>query len=204
MNKIIIFTLTLFLVACSSTMKMYSGPELPPSQTAVIRGADAGIDIIKCNGQKVTGSDIVVLPGDYTIEMSFQDRSAEVVSSDTSLMDFTAEAGHIYVVDKILNVGPGRYATLIIDKNTGNKVDRNSRSGRSIKASLDLSDRSIKEFPRDPAVWAERGSVLYSAGLNKDALAAYETALSLTPESNTQAREQLTKRINQIKERHFR
>ena len=65
---------SLFLTGSSfaAPMRAYTGPERPASETALIRGAATWINIISCDGMKVTSVDISVLPGDHTIEMSLR------------------------------------------------------------------------------------------------------------------------------------
>jgi hypothetical protein len=100
--KVLFIVAIAFLTgSCSSTMRMYSGPELPASQTALVRAGDIGVDLVSCDGKKITSSEIIILPGEHTIEMSFYQREVGY-SADTALMDFTAEAGHVYMVNKIL------------------------------------------------------------------------------------------------------
>jgi tetratricopeptide (TPR) repeat protein len=159
-------------------MRMYSGPELPASQTALVRGADISINLVSCDGRKITSSDVIILPGDHTIEMSYYQREVGY-SVDTALIDFTAEAGHVYVVDRLTG-GGNTYRVTIIDRDSQHKVGRNERSSRTPEQSLELYSRYVKEAPRWPGTWMQRGDLLVTMKRYKDALSDYEKALSLT------------------------
>jgi hypothetical protein len=197
--KVLCALVTVFMVgSCSTTTRMYSGPELPANQTALIRGADISINLVSCDGKKLSSSNVIVLPGEHTIEMSYYDSVAYRYSSDSSLMDFTAEAGHVYVVDKIS--GGGRYLSFILDSSTGKKVDRNGRSAQTLSQQLILRDRFVEQAPRYPGSWVERGDLFVAMKRYKDALADYEKALSLTEDALwAKDREAILKRINNTK-----
>jgi hypothetical protein len=197
--KVLVVVTTVFLTgSCSSTMRMYSGPELPASQTALVRGADISINLVSCDGRKITSSDVVILPGDHTIEMSFYQREVGY-SIDTALMDFAAEAGHVYIVEKLMG-GGNMYGAIIIDRDSRQKVSRNERSSRTPEQSLELYTKYIKEAPRWPGTWVQRGDLLITMKRYKDALSDYEKALSLTKDAPLfKDRDGILKRINDTK-----
>ena len=54
---------SLLLGACSTApMQAYSGPALPPGQTALIIGG-FHTDLVSVDGMKVSGSSVAVMPG---------------------------------------------------------------------------------------------------------------------------------------------
>ena len=178
---IILLSTVIVLAGCSSTQKMYSGAELPSTQTALVRGADMTINLVSCDGKKITSNEIIVLPGDHTIEMSYHQQGVSY-SADTALIDFTAETGHAYIVDRLIG-GGNTYRVTIIDRDSQQKVGRNERSSRTPEQSLELYTRYIKEAPRWPGTWMQRGDHLVAMKRHKEALADYEKALSITKDA---------------------
>lgn len=202
MKKIIVICSALVLLAaCSTTTKMYFGPDRPAGETAIIRPASSGVNIKSCDNQRFTTSEAIVLPGGHTIDVSFFDSLSNCYSRDSILMDFTAEAGHIYMVDILLNTGPGRYSAIIRDKTSGLSVARNLRSSATVESRLAFTEKSAREHPVSPIILTERGDALFQAGRYEEALRSFETALSFTPESNISHRELIQKRIDAAKER---
>jgi len=168
---------------------MYSGPDLPANETAIVRGATIGINIESCDGKKVTSSAVSVLPGDHVIEMSFS--ISNVGSSrDTSFMKFTAEAGHTYGVDVTQNTGPGRYTAFIMDATSGKRVSDNIRKPGGDWERLALVEKSLKEHPKEANFWAEKGTLLNALGRYDEAISALDVALSLKADDNGQVSNQ--------------
>ena len=182
--EVLAIVASLFLVGSSfaAPKRMYTGPERPASETALIRGATFEINIESCDGVKVTSSDIAVLPGDHTIEMSFH--GVMEYSQDTSFLQFTAEAGHTYLVDKEYphNQPGGWYAPFILDKTTGEKVSQSFIPPSQLEQRLSIIEKSIKGHPQNANFWAEKGIILVKLKRYEEALPAIETALSLKPD----------------------
>ena len=160
-------------------MRMYSGPELPASQTALIQGVDSGINIVICDGVKVTSTAVSVLPGEHVIGIQFYYKEMGY-SKDVAYRKFTAEAGHVYSVGITLNVGPGRYDTFIMDKTTGRKMNASNYTvPGSEQGKLEVAEKSIKEHPQNANFWAEKGDILVRMKRYEEALPALDTAISL-------------------------
>jgi hypothetical protein len=170
---------SLFLTGSSfaAPKRMYTGPELPASQTALVRGADITINLVSCDGAKVTSLEVSVLPGEHTIEMSFSGGGS--YSSDTAFLKFTAEAGHTYVVDKDNQTEPGKYFPFILDKTTGKKVSQNFTPSSKLEERLTVVEKWIKEHPQNANYWAQKGNLLNRLKRYSEALSALETAVSL-------------------------
>ena len=179
--KVLLVIATVFLTAACSTTRMYSGPELPASQTALIRGVDTTINIVSCDGRKFSSNDVIVLPGEHTIEMGFSGDG--YYSANNSFLRFKAEAGHTYAVGKDLN-SPGRYSAyspFIMDITTGKRVStRNYLPQSAIEESLILTERSIEQFPRNATYWKDKGGLLVALKRYEEALPAYDMAISLS------------------------
>jgi hypothetical protein len=105
--RIVVLGLAAFaLGACAGTpMQGYTGPVLPSDQTALVRSGPH-TDIVTCDGVRVSGLSVAVLPGEHTIEMNLTDRPDTdgyfgayfFYSMGTGSVSFTAEAGHKYTV----------------------------------------------------------------------------------------------------------
>jgi hypothetical protein len=183
--KVLAVVASVFLAGSCSTapMRGYTGPELPASQTALIRGASSGINIVSCDGMKVTSSAVSVLPGDHIIEMSYFDSISESYSVGTSFIKFTAEAEHIYSVGHMSSSLPGRYEVLVMDQTTGKRVplkfvDTPGTGERMLKA----AEEAIKEHPQNAEFWANKGFALVMLKRYEEALPALEKAISLKPD----------------------
>jgi hypothetical protein len=107
-----IVIIALQVVACSTTSRMYSGPERPLSETALVQCGNPTLSITSCDGTKVTSSNIIILPGQHTLEIFFRTLGHEGYYGNFRL-GFTAEAGHTYVVDQTKD-----YLPQIHDKTT--------------------------------------------------------------------------------------
>lgn len=181
--EVLAVVVSLFLAGPSfaAPKRMYTGPERPATETALIRGATSEINIESCDGVKVTSSDFSVLPGDHTIEMSF--RGAREYSIDTSFLKFTAEAGHIYIADReTVHTQPGaRYHPFILDKTTGKKVSEYFLPPSKLEERLTFVEKSIKGHPQNADFLAERGDLLIKLKRYGEALSAIDTALSFKP-----------------------
>ena len=118
----------IFLLACSCamlTMKGYEGQDLSADKTAVI---EKGIYLYinKCDGIDLGffQNKVIVLPGDHTIEVSFQTQSmGDFVSysNETASLTFKAEAGHTYVAHAH-RVSTEGWIAYVIDKKTGERI----------------------------------------------------------------------------------
>jgi tetratricopeptide (TPR) repeat protein len=182
--KVLAVAVSLFLVGACSTapMKGYTGPERPPSETALVKSAGAGTSIERCDGKKVTSNSVAVLPGDHTIEMSYFDRASESYSANNAFLKFTAEAGHTYILDRTLSSQPGRYEAFIMDQMTGKRVSITVIMPGDEKQSLANVEKAIKEYPQNPEFWAAKGYILARMKRYGEALPALETAISFKPD----------------------
>ncbi len=164
-------------------MKAYTGPERPASETALIKGADSSINIESCDRIKATSMAVIVLPGNHIVEMSFQDIMAEgYMSSDTAFLEFNAEAGHIYLVDKRLHTAPGMYTPFIIDKFTGKVVSIPIIKPGTEEQKLALIEKSIMGHPQNTDFWVTKGHLLIKLKRYEEALPALERATALKPD----------------------
>jgi len=128
----------LFLLAscAGETTKGYRDRELAADQTATIE-AGSYADIVRCDGAKLTGSqlNVVVLPGIHTVEMNFRrqlvgNRFLYSVSEPPEVA-FMTEPGHRYVVNVDL-VARSKWMGLVaseyewngsvVDKGTGQTI----------------------------------------------------------------------------------
>ncbi|HEX2964584.1 MAG TPA: tetratricopeptide repeat protein [Syntrophorhabdaceae bacterium] len=178
MKILISLLLVIGLLGCSTTTRMYSGPALPENQTALVRGGDVSINLVSCDGVKVTSSAIMVLPGEHTIEMSYSGSGG--YSINNTFTKFKAEAGHTYVVDKDNFTRPGRYTTFITDITANKKVSSPADKPKwALEESLFICERNLKGSPRDANLWAEKGNLLVKLNRCEEALPAIDTAISL-------------------------
>ncbi|HEX2964854.1 MAG TPA: hypothetical protein VHO84_03680, partial [Syntrophorhabdaceae bacterium] len=131
LKTLVAFAICLVLVSCAAT-RMYSGPELANSQVAIIQSADLTVTIESLDGKRTPSSRIAVLPGEHTIEMSFDDRMPGgwvYWSVNNFIFSFIAQAGHTYSVD--WKMSPDNYRTYFVvlkDKTTGEHVPYTSTS----------------------------------------------------------------------------
>lgn len=150
------------VISCSSTQRMYSGSELPAAEIAHVRSAGMGIFIERCDGKQVFASEVTVLPGDHSIEMSFTDRLFNTVSGNNAVMYFTAEAGRTYVVDKVYGDG-NTYRMTITDVSTNKQVGRYQQTPNRVETFR---------------YWLNRGDAFLAKKKYGDALSDYSAALS--------------------------
>ena len=106
-------------------MKGYEGPDLSVDKTAVIENG-VYIDIVKCDGVKLGSfqNRVIVLPGDHTIEISFQTQTISnlvLYSRKTASLTFKTEAGHTYVAYAHW-IQSGGWTAYVMDKKTGELV----------------------------------------------------------------------------------
>lgn len=178
-----ILSMFFLLMSCSTITQMYSGPERPANEIALIRPADTGIEIVRCDGTRLSGTSAAVLPGDHTAEVTYSDHSEGYYMVGTQILRWKAEAGHTYVVDKILHTAPGMTAMYIIDRATGKKFSGGISKPGEEAARLQMIEKKIKEFPQYSDFWAEKGYLLITLKRFDEAIPAIETALSLKPEN---------------------
>lgn len=141
---------------------MYSVTELSATEIALVRPAGVGIAIQKCDGKEVASSSVEVLPGDHSIETSFIDRDLGSFSKNNATTYFTAEAGHVYIVDKVY-VDAYKYRMTISDVTTKKQVQRY----------LQISGQTEKF-----RYWLNRGDAFFVNNKFSDALSDYSAALS--------------------------
>jgi len=93
--SIFILSAIFVLWGCGSgTYRMYSGPQLPKSQVAVL-GWDSTINVILVDGSLVPRcSRIELVPGDHNVQVGYS--SSGFRSRQDRFINFTAEAGHRY------------------------------------------------------------------------------------------------------------
>jgi hypothetical protein len=184
--KVLAVVISAFLLgSCSSTMKMYSGPERPATETALIRGADATIDIVSCDGTRVTSTAVAVLPGEHRVEVSYSHLGSEGYSLlGTIMLRFTAETGHTYIVDKVIHApsSPGMSSMFIIDHVTGKEVSTGMTKPGTEEVRLRLIEISIKEHPNNAEFWASKGYLLGKLKRYEEALPTLERATVLKPD----------------------
>ena len=108
-TRLIMATTFLLIGSCAMLpMKGYDGPDLSADRTAIIENG-VYIDINKCNGVKLGSfqDKVIILPGDHTIEMSFQTQiiwDYIFYSRETASLTFKTEAGHSYVVYALFSI----------------------------------------------------------------------------------------------------
>lgn len=112
LRVVVLGAVVLTLAACAGVpMQGYTGPALPAEQTALVQ-TGAYTDLIACDGKKVSGLGLTVLPSVHTIELKPDDQQQSYMqtgfiyrSTVTGSISFTAEAGHKYLV--YVNIAPG-------------------------------------------------------------------------------------------------
>jgi len=111
--KIVALGMAVFaLGACAgASMQGYTGPALPAGQTALVRSGPY-TDLVACDGMKVPGLSVAVLPGKHAIEMKPSDQ-LDIYGYDgayffysriTGSVTFTAEEGRKYLA--YVNIAP--------------------------------------------------------------------------------------------------
>ncbi len=183
-NVLVVIAL-IFLAGLSfaAPQRMYTGPERPASETALVKGAASEINIVSCDGVKATKLEVSVLPGEHVIEMSF--RGDMEYSEDTSFLKFTAEAGHTYIVDRedVKNQQGAFYNPFILDKTTGKRVSDNVIPPSKLEERLVSVERYLKGHPQNADFLAEKGALLTMLGRYEEALPALEAAISYKSDS---------------------
>lgn len=123
----LITALAFFLAGSCAVLptKGYEGPDLSADKTAIIENG-VYIDIDKFDGIKLSSfrKSVKTLPGDHTIEMSFQTQTISdlvLYSKETASLTFKAEAGHTYVAYAYW-VSTEGWVALIKDKKTDERV----------------------------------------------------------------------------------
>jgi hypothetical protein len=106
-------------------MKRYEGPDLLSDKTAAIENG-VYVDIDKCDGVKLGSfqNRVIVLPGDHTIEMSFQTQTISdlvLYSKETASLTFKTKSGHTYVAYAHWVATEG-WIAYVMDKKTGERV----------------------------------------------------------------------------------
>jgi tetratricopeptide (TPR) repeat protein len=176
----IVLAIVFLILSCSTIPQMYSGPERHASETALVRGADVSIEIIRIDGRKLNSTAASVLPGDHTAEVTYSGQFYYLIGS--MILRWKAEAGHTYVVDKLIGTAPGMSSMFIIDLATKKKVSTGLMKPGEEKDRLKMIETSIKQFPQHAEFWAEKGYLLLRLGRFEDAIAALETALNVKPD----------------------
>ena len=162
----IVLAMVFLILSCSTTTQMYSGPERPAGETALIRGADSSIDIVRCDGTKLQTNAATVLPGDHTVEVTYRELDVEgTYLIGTIILMWKAEAGHTYIVDKIIHASaPGMSSMFITDLATKKKVSTGLLKPGIEQERLRMIEEKIKEFPQYADFWAEKGYLLVRLG----------------------------------------
>jgi hypothetical protein len=184
--KLIVAVSVLFLaVSCSTTTQMYTGPERPASETALIKGADYSIYIERCDGTRVSSAALTVLPGEHTIEATYDEGPGGYYNVDTARLGWKAEAGHTYIVEKArITERPGTWGSMFIKDQTSDKKVSNALSKPGKEAArLRFIETKIKEFPNYVDFWVEKGYLLTQLQRYEEAMAALDTALSMKADS---------------------
>jgi len=182
MLMMLLLTTAFLIASCSSVTQMYSGPEKPTGEIALVRGADASIDIVRCDGVRLSTGAATVLPGEHTVEVTYSELNRGYSLLGTILLAWKAEAGHTYVVDKIIHAAPGMSRMFIIDAETKKEVSRSLLKPGSETERLRMYETKIKEFPQSADFWAYKGYLLVRLQRYEEAMSALDTALNLQPD----------------------
>jgi hypothetical protein len=107
------------------TMKGYESQDLSADKAAVIENGFF-IHINKCDGVDLGffQNKVIILPGEHTIEMSFQTQTTGDLisySNETASLTFKTEAGHTYVAHGHRMSAEG-WIAYVMDKKTGERV----------------------------------------------------------------------------------
>ncbi len=129
MGSTLVVFACLFVVSCAGTvMKGYSGAEMAPDKTALIRSGPYA-DIGSCDGVMLGRShlSVVVAPGPHTIQVSYvQNILGDTIyyySRTNASLVFDAEAGHSYVVYGDMT-SPETWVASVVDKTSSRKIVR--------------------------------------------------------------------------------
>jgi hypothetical protein len=103
--------LSSLLVACGccpAARRLYPGPARPGSEVAALSASASDVRIEAVDGASTlcfpggAAREVIVLPGEHTVEVSWRGETATSVtgsySTATALLRFTADAGRRYVV----------------------------------------------------------------------------------------------------------
>jgi hypothetical protein len=111
---------------CPAVRHVYPGPERPASETSALSAGSAGVGIVAVDGVSTlcfpdrTVGEIVVLPGERTIEVRWRGAAATTVvgrySTASALLTFEADAGRRYAV------GCRQASFWISDRETGKVI----------------------------------------------------------------------------------
>lgn len=180
----IVFAMLFMVLSCSTTTQMYTGPERPSAEIALIRGADISIDIVRCDGTRLQTNAATVLPGDHTVEVTYKELGEGHYLLGTMTLRWKAEAGHTYIVEKVIHTpsAPGMSSMFITDLATKKTVSTSLLKPGIEKERLRMIEEKIKEFPQYADFWAEKGYLLIRLGRCEEAMPALETALSIKPD----------------------
>jgi hypothetical protein len=177
----IVLAMVFLILSCSTITQMYSGPERPAGETALVRGVDVSIEIIRIDGRKLNSTAASVLPGDHTVEVTYREYGGYVLLG-TIILRWKAEAGHTYVVDKLLHAAPGMSSMFIIDLATKERVSTSLLKPGTEQERLRMIETSIKQFPHHAEFWVNKGYLLVRLGRYEEAMPALETALNIKPD----------------------
>ncbi len=117
--------LVLFLATTGcTTVQTYPGPQLSPDKVAIIKGATnyyvisvVGGNVLKVDGQTVSGDVIEMLPGKREVVVNLRITGPnETIYGIPQTFSFIAEAGHVYKVDG--NWNRGNNQIWILDEQT--------------------------------------------------------------------------------------
>jgi tetratricopeptide (TPR) repeat protein len=167
--------------SCSTTTQMYSGSERPASDTALVRGADVSIEIIRCDGRKLNSRAAMLLPGEHTVEVTYSEGSGGYSLLGTIILRWKAEAGHTYIVDKAIHSAsrPGMSTMFIIDQATGKNVSSGMIKPGTEEGRLRMIEASIEQFPQRAEFRIDKGYLLMKLKRYEEALATSETCISM-------------------------
>jgi tetratricopeptide (TPR) repeat protein len=122
-----------------------------------------------------------VLPGEHTVEVTYSELNRGYSLLGTILLAWKAEAGHTYIVDKIIHSAPGMSKMLIIDSETKKEVSRSLLKPVG-KQSAQNVETKTKEFPQRADFWAYKGYLLVMLQRYVEGMSALDTALNLQPD----------------------
>jgi tetratricopeptide (TPR) repeat protein len=166
-----------FLAGCAT------GPTIDSGKYARISGA-SGINIVSCDGKKVTSLSVNVDPGKHTVEMSYLRNLAGFPmewSNDTCFLSFNAEGGHEYRVDRTSSSN-GMYAGFITDRTAEKRV---AFGCEVIPGMEDMQLKRIESaIDRDKGnanLWERKGEILVRAKRYDEAVVALDKATWLNP-----------------------
>lgn len=183
----ILLILSSIVVAASctgTTTVMYSGPVKPAGETALIRGADTSINIVRCDGVRLSSNAATVLPGEHTVEVAYEEMEGYFLEG-TIILGWEAEAGHTYIVDKVIHAPlyPGMSSMFITDQATKKKVSTAMSKPGTEEQRLRMFERKIKEFPQSLEFRLARGYLLMTLKRYREAFEESGTCISMNSDS---------------------